>query len=184
MKITSKGLERLSRAAPERTYQAWASPLYRWIDTHCETIQGLRKKGRSWDALLQAAIEDGIEATNDAATRKKCRGMFTRIQASRRKKAAAVTPSLINKNPGITPPSRVSPDWRPSAVEKAYGTAKAENDMPQKKAHLVADQDATLPLEPKEPTEAPEERAARLTEDFEKQLFADHRATGPGFSME
>jgi len=184
MKITSKGLERLSRAAPERTYQAWASPLYRWIDTHCETIQELREKGRSWDALLQAAIEDGIEAANDAATRKKCRGMFTRIQASRRRKAAAITPSLTDKKPRNIPPSRVPVDWRPPAVEKAYGAAITKNDTPQKKACSVADQGTTLPIEPKEPTEAPEERAARLTEDFEKQLFADHRATGPGFPME
>ncbi|KXV19237.1 hypothetical protein [Gluconobacter oxydans] len=186
-KTVSKGLARLAETDPGRSYQASTSPLYLWIDAHCEEIETLRYgKGWSWEKLVSAAIEDGISLENNPATWKKCRTSFTRIRALRKKrKLLAALPEAAAQRPKSTAPSRVPADWRPASVEEAYADRPLkENEPASEKVVSVADQTKTLRSDPEDKEETPEERAERLTNEIEQKLFAQNRARGPGFLTE
>ena len=186
-KTVSKGLARLAETDPGRSYRANTSPLYLWIDEHCEEIEALRyEKGWSWEKLVSAAIEDGLSLENTPATWKKCRARFTRIRALRRKRALrADRPGEASHNPKPVSPSRVPADWRPASVEEAYSHRPLKkNESASERTVSVADQTETLRSHLEDRKETPEERAARLTNEIEEKLFAQKRARGPGFLTE
>jgi len=186
-KTVSKGLTRLAETDPERSYKAWTSPLYRWLDAHCEEIAMLRYERRwSWERLVSAAIEDGVCVENNSATRKKCRKLFSLIRSPRKATEQTDRTAIASASePGTFAPSRVPADWRPASVEAAYSSHSPKKiNSVSEKAVSVADQPETLRSDPGNRKETPEERAARLTNEIEEKLFAQKRARGPGFLME
>lgn len=175
----SKGLARLVEDDPGRSYKTGTSPLYVWIDAHCEEIEVMRYEKRwSWEKLVGAAVEDGVPVENNSATWKRCSTLFTRIRALRKKRVQlAGVPEALLARPETFAPSRVPADWRPTSVKDAYADRSLENDQ----MVSVADQKKPRRNDQNDKEETPDERAERIINEVEQKIFAQRRARGPGF---
>jgi hypothetical protein len=83
--------------------------IYSWLRTHHAEIEGLRAVHLNlWAALAVDMVEDGITAA--AANR----GLRDRIWKSWQRVCRDVAAEAAR--PKRVPPSRISPDWRPTVV--------------------------------------------------------------------
>ena len=85
--------------------------IYSWLRTHHDAIEPLRTVHLNlWAALAADMIEDGITEAAEG------RGLRDRIWKSWQRVCRDVAAEAAAAKPKKVPPSRISPDWRPTVV--------------------------------------------------------------------
>ncbi len=154
---------RLTRRRKVRPYQG-RGPIYAWLRAHHTSIEKLAPtRPCIWAELALDMIEDGVvDGTGDPPTAHNIRMTWPRVGRDVAAEAAAAKPKRV-------PPSRISPDWRPTVVPQRPVAAAQQPATPSA---------ATVPetLDPRiDPTLPPHAQAElkKLFRDFDKA--ADRR---------
>ena len=108
--MTETQRTRLVRKKKVRTFGG-RGQIYSWLRTHHDAIEPLRAVHLNlWAALAADMIEDGITEAAEG------RGLRDRIWKSWQRVCRDVAAEAAAAAPKRTPPSRISPDWRPTVV--------------------------------------------------------------------
>jgi len=101
---------RLTRRRKVRPYQG-RGPIYAWLRAHHASIEKLAPtRPCIWAELALDMIEDAVvDGTGDPPTAHNIRMTWPRVCRDVAAEAAAAKPKRV-------PPSRISPDWRPTVV--------------------------------------------------------------------
>jgi hypothetical protein len=85
--------------------------IYSWLRTHHAAIEPLKAIHLNlWAALAADMVEDGVTEAADG------RGLRDRIWKSWQRVCRDVASEAAAARPKRVPPSRISPDWRPTVV--------------------------------------------------------------------
>ena len=87
--------------------------IYSWLRTHHAAIEPLKAVHLNlWSALAADMVEDGVTEATDG------RGLRDRIWKSWQRVCRDVAAEAAVAKPKRVPPSRISPDWRPTVVSQ------------------------------------------------------------------
>ena len=87
--------------------------IYSWLRTHHAAIEPLKAVHLNlWSALAADMVEDGVTEAADG------RGLRDRIWKSWQRVCRDVAAEAAAAKPKRVPPSRISPDWRPTVVSQ------------------------------------------------------------------
>jgi hypothetical protein len=153
--MTDTKRPRLVRKKKVRTFGG-RGQIYSWLRTHHDAIEPLRTVHLNlWAALAADMIEDGItEAAEGRGLRDRIWKSWQRVCRDEAAEAAAAKPKKV-------PPSRISPDWRPTVVPPRP-TAPAQQPAASPGAAVPTERDPRI-----DPTLSPHAQA-----ELEK-LFRD-----------
>jgi hypothetical protein len=85
--------------------------IYSWLRTHHASIEPLKSIHLNlWSALAADMVEDGVTEAADG------RGLRDRIWKSWQRVCRDVAAEAAAAKPKRVPPSRISPEWRPTVV--------------------------------------------------------------------
>ena len=97
------------------------SPLFWWMVEHHDEIAARAGERIHWDGVCAKAAELGLtDTTGSPPSRRNARETW---RQARLYVAKARERRAQQQRPGSTPPSRISPDWRPQAARPASGSA-------------------------------------------------------------
>jgi hypothetical protein len=142
--------------------------IYSWLRTHHAAIEPLKAVHLNlWSALAVDMVEDGVTEAADG------RGLRDRIWKSWQRVCRDVAAEAAAAKPKRVPPSRISPEWRPTVVPQKpvsptprsiSATPKLASPAPSSQEGL----DGPPPPDPRiDPTYPPE------TQDSLRRLFKD-----------
>lgn len=119
---------RLTRRRKVRPYQG-RGPIYAWLRAHHASIEKLAAaRPCIWAELALDMIEDGVvDGTGDPPTAHNIRMTWPRV-------CRDVAAEVVAAKPKRVPPSRISPDWRPTVVPQR---AAAPAQQPASPARAV-----------------------------------------------
>ncbi|WP_029604982.1 hypothetical protein [Kozakia baliensis] len=123
--MTMTTTAKLRKAASQVQGPERAGKLYVWLHTNHDAIQDARAQGCGWARIAEIAIEDDAVTGASCADIKRLRRKWQRVCAAKikaelrraeatalkdAKRAAAASKPIM--------PSRLSPDWRPTFVDR------------------------------------------------------------------
>ncbi len=155
---------RVTRRRKVRPYQG-RGPIYAWLRAHHASIEKLApSRPCMWAELALDMSDDGvIDGSGDAPTAHNIRMTWPRVCRDVAVEAAAAKPKRV-------PPSRISPEWRPTVVPQK-AVASPPMSMPLTAASLPSSPsspEGPPPVDPRIDTTLPLEAQESLRKLFEQ----------------